>query len=168
MLPYKERTITPGRIQALHVTASNVIKATGLFSDIDSLKNEWLYPKYEVGSTKDLTIGEADEAIAQLQAMLRDGEKRISLGQERKIEALRQLLGWSKKGLWGFIKRQTGYSKSVRMLTGNEPSTIIVGLQRIYADGNKELYNLINTSASSYLFSERGKERLNNLKKSGS
>ncbi len=49
------------------------------------------------------------------------------------IARLEDVLGWTAdpKRLQGFIERQTGHKKSVRMLTKSQASKVIVGLKRV-------------------------------------
>jgi hypothetical protein len=162
--PYKQRPITSGRIKAIHVTGSRVISAHGIWSDLKEMKSDWLYPEYGISSTKDLTIAQADHAIEHLQGMLGDGAVRITKPQEYKLKALRELLGWPQQRLWNFIKRQTNQRKSERMLLRDEATSIIIGLQHIYAEGNDELYDKLNRASSGYILSDEGRAELESLK----
>ena len=163
-VPYKQRPITTGRIKAIHVTGNRVINAHGIWADLDAMKEEWLDPEYAVTSTKDLTIAQADHAIEHLQGMLGDGAVRITKPQEYKLKALRELLGWPQQRLWNFIKRQTNQRKSERMLLRDEATSIIIGLQNIYAEGNEKLYDKLNRASSSYILSDEGRSELESMR----
>ena len=154
---YPVRKITPGRIKTLFACASNVIKATGQWDDIEQFKTDWLYIEFNVRSTKALTVKQADAAIATMQRMLGDGTERASFGQQEKIKALAELLGMSTESKYQFMQRQVGYKKSERMCTPKEASKIIVGLQRIFSNGNTDLYNKLNQASARYLRSKKGK-----------
>ncbi len=162
---YPARPITKGRIQTLFVTANNVIKATGHWADTNEFKTHWLYPEFGVKSTKELTVKQADHAIATLQRMLGDGVERLSHGQKEKIKALAfHLMDMQQESLWNVIHRQTGYNKALNMLTPGEASKVIVGLQKIYCMGNDQAYQKLNTASARYIRSETGKKELEELR----
>lgn len=160
------RKITPGRMKTLFTTANAVIKAFGTWKDTDEFKTEWLYPEFDVSSTKDLSVKQADAAIGSLQRMLGDGVERASFPQQEKIKALAELLGMSTTRKYEFIERQVGYKKSERMCTPKEAGKIIVGLQKIFAQGDSELYQTLNKVSARYIRSQKGKEALEQLKNS--
>lgn len=164
-MPYKNQPITTGRIKTLHVCANNVIKATGVWNNMEELKQDWLYPTYKVTSTKELTIAQADEAIQALRDMIGDNKARITYPQSQKIYALQALLAMPKEHLWNFMLRQLGGRRSVSMLTKQEASKVIVGLQRIFCAGDQKLYNKLNQASARYLRSTAGKEELQLMRK---
>jgi len=57
-----------------------------------------------------------------------------------RIGILEDLLGWNEKRTQGFIFKQTGFNKSVEMLTSHEGSKVIIGMTRFYANGNHDTY----------------------------
>lgn len=152
-------------MKTLYALGNKIINGIGLYSDIDQFKEEFIYANYGVSSTKDLSIGMADDAIKRMQDVLGDKKNRISFGQQKKIEALQQLLAMSDKSLWTFIHKQTGFNRSVKMLESDQASKVIVGLQRIYSAGNGELYHKLNQASARYLRSAEGKAELQLLRK---
>lgn len=61
-----------------------------------------------------------------------------------RISILEELLSWDTKRTQGFIFKQTGYQKSVEMLTSQEGGKVIVGMTRILSNGDKSLYQKFN------------------------
>jgi hypothetical protein len=61
-----------------------------------------------------------------------------------RISILEELLNWNTKRTQGFIFKQTGYQKSVEMLTSQEGGKVIVGMTRIFSNGNKDIYIKLN------------------------
>lgn len=162
---FKDQPITPGRIKTLFTLGNKIINGIGLYFDIDQFKEEFLYANYGVSSTKQLTVAQADDAIKRMQDVLGDDKNRISFGQKQKIEALQALLGMNQKSLWTFIRKQTGFNRSVTMLDKRQACMVIVGLQRIYAESNNELYQRLNRAGARYLRSAEGKAELQLLRK---
>jgi len=152
-------------MQTLFATANNVIKTTGQWDSIDQFKTEWLYIEFNVTSTKKLTEKQADEAIRTLQRMLGDGHERASFGQKQKIAALAELLEMDRESVFRFIHKQVGFKKSEHMLTPQEASKVIVGLQRIYSKGIYDVYQKLNKASARYLRSQEGKAELEEMRK---
>jgi hypothetical protein len=71
--------------------------------------------------------------------------------QAQRINILQDLLGWNETRTTGFIKHQLNLNKAVQMLTNFEASKIIVGMQRILSNGDKNLYKRINCMKNSEL-----------------
>lgn len=157
---YADQPITPGRVKALYVTANNLIKSTGLYSDIEDWKQEFLYACYQVESTKQLTIAQADDALNRMKELLGDNKIRITYAQKRKIEALQLLLEWSQQALWDLFERQAKGRRSIDMLTRTEANKVIIGMQRIFSGGDTKLYDTLNRASARYLHSAAGQEEL--------
>jgi hypothetical protein len=140
---------TPGQLKAIH-TASRRI-----FNTDDDYRS-WLFDNYGVFSASNLKMGEASQAIGLLQKITGYKSKftytpkrpgRITVYQINRIVSLTILLDWHKQTfrIDGFIKRQTGKSTTVKMLTSHEAQKIIIGLQRIIANGSDDIYRYLNT-----------------------
>lgn len=85
--------------------------------------------------------------------------------QVKRMELLAGLLGWTDENrLTGFIARQTGKHKTKMMVTGGEASKIIIGLQRIIADGNLKIYDIVNKASNMELGSPVVRNEINRQK----
>jgi len=151
-----ERPIHYKQISALRTAASKAFKGNN--DDYYA----WLSDTYRVNSTKSLNFVQASEAITLLRKLcdykdeLRrysgSGKKgragsHLTQAQANKIDTLEILLGWhdDRARLLAFIKRQTGQNSAVQMLLNYQASKVIIGMQRILADGNKDVYKFLNT-----------------------
>lgn len=87
----------------------------------------------------------ADKSINKYAGKGKVGYNRhITPGRAARIGILEEILEWDSKRIRGFIYKQTGFNKSVEMLTSQEGGKVITGLTRIYANGNRDLYLQIN------------------------
>lgn len=150
--------INKGQIKALRTIASKIFPG-------DEEYRAWLYQRYEVESTKDISFHQANDALDALNKELNPNRKpqkryygsgrkaanrrtnnHLHKSQAEKIGALEKLLSWDndKTRLLGFITRQTGHNKAVQMLTPGEATKVIVGMQRIAANGDKGIYKMLN------------------------
>lgn len=141
--------ITKPQIKAIHAAKR------GVFSSDEDYRG-WLSANFngKMSSLK-LTRNEAGEAIKILGMTTghskpytgkgeQNGVRYLSQGQAQKIGALQAVLGWDAERLIGFIKRQTCKLTAVEMLMGWEAKKVIIGLQRVIAMGDKEVYNYLN------------------------
>ena len=71
--------------------------------------------------------------------------------QAERIGLMKTLLGWSDAGIQSFIHRQIKKLKGVDMLMSFEASKVIVGMGRVYADKNKDLFLTINKMTNTEL-----------------
>jgi hypothetical protein len=143
------KSISKDQIKALRTAAAKVFREESDYRD-------FLAQNFAgITSTKDLDMHEAGRAITLLRKHTGYKEprfegqgtgKRITDSQARKIAALVATLGWTNKGLFQFIERQTGKKCDVPMLLKHEASKLIVGLQRVAAKGSRETYRKLNTT----------------------
>lgn len=133
-----------------------------------------LHDFYGAASSTELSYREKLDFIDRLKA-IKNGEKLPSIDRRNgpwanewaisKISALCLVLGWEKEErLNGWIKRQTGKQKTKRMLTKGEATKVIIGLQKMIAGNNKKLYNWLNSANAELIASDRGREKINELK----
>ncbi len=85
-------------------------------------------------------------------------QKHLTQLQAARIEILEELLGWkgdsgeeNHKRLLGFIFKQTGKQTAIQMLMNYEAGKVIVGMQRILAGSDKDLYSAINKMSNTEL-----------------
>lgn len=125
---------------------------------------------YGAGSSTELSYREKLDFIDRLKA-IQEGKPQPSINrrgglwasqeQINKVNALEGAAGWDNpKRMTGFIKRQTKKNKSRHMLTGKEASKVIIGLQRIIAGGNNDLYTWLNTATADIIDSDRGHKKI--------
>lgn len=130
---------------------------------------------YGAGSSSDLSYREKLDFIDRLKA-IRDGEKQPPINRRKgpwankwaikKIAALVKVLGWDgDQRLNGFIKRQTGKSKTAWMLTKDEATKVIIGLMKMISKGNRALYNWLNSVSGDAIDSTEGRNHINKLRK---
>jgi hypothetical protein len=153
--------ITKNQIKAVRTLASRVFPT-------DDDYRAMLYTM-NVTSTKDLTFHQAQELIADLSKIAnsnsvipersyrestkgkkyygtgtRGQQRHLTALQAERIGILSDALGWDDARLRGFLKRQLDKNTAVQMLMNYEAGKVIVGLQRIFTDGNREYYLKIN------------------------
>lgn len=113
----------------------------------------FLSDNYGVDSPTLMSKSEAADCIDVLRALeqgkpVKPRSRRgiwLTKWQRDKIVSLLDLLGWiDERQAYGFIKKQTGRNKSIDMLTRGEATKVIVGLQRVYSRGDRELYKVLN------------------------
>lgn len=160
---YRNNSISKGRLQVVWITARQVMEVCPDFFSGKQEFRDWLESRFGERSTRALTIGQADEAIGAMKSILANGKPHVSYGQKQKMKALAALLGWNRKRLWGFIRKQTGQSKSEDMLLKKEATKVIIGLQRIIAGGDGELFNLLNRKPARWCYSEEGKQQISSM-----
>ena len=73
---------------------------------------------------------------------------RITQSEASKIAALEIVLGWDEKRTRGFIFRQLSKHAAVAMLTAHDANSVVIGMQRVAANGNDDLYRFLNTLKS--------------------
>jgi len=142
--------ITKKQIRALRAAAGKVF-------DDDEDYHDWLANCFlGIVSTKDLSAREASQAIGLLRKSIgyegnvygsgRRGDATgfITHMQALKIRHLIAELGWGNAGKLKFIKRQTGRTCDIRMLRNYEATKVIVGLQRVLAGGDNDVYKRLN------------------------
>lgn len=122
--------------------------------DEDAYRN-FLESRYGVRSCTQMSKAECSDCIDMLKhiesgrpvpARNRDGLW-ASDAQRAKMRALFKLMGWVQEHqVLGFIERQTRRKKSFEMLTKGDASKVIVGLQRIIADGDSTMYKFLNSA----------------------
>jgi len=142
--------INNGQKQCIHIIRRK------MWGDDRKAYEDILTNYYGAESCKDLSVAEASDFIDRLKTIqegkpmppIHRGRLWASDAQIRKIDALVTLLGWDEeKRLNGFIKRQTKRNKTKLMLTGGEATKVLIGLQRIAAKGDNELYNWLNSAS---------------------
>ncbi len=119
---------------------------------------------YGAGSCKELSYAEANDMIDRLKAVqrgepmppLRRGKIWANMGQVRKIEALSDLLDWDEESENKFIKRQIRRNSTRWMLTMQAATKVIIGQQKILANGNQKIYNWLNRATPEMIRSTEG------------
>lgn len=81
----------------------------------------------------------------------RGRQRHLTAAQAERISILEKLLGWDKNRTIGFIKKQTNKNKSVEMLMNYEAGKVIVGMQMILVNSDKEKYKTINAVSNKVL-----------------
>lgn len=121
------------------------------FADVEEFR-DFLEDNYGRRSATELTKSEAADLIdcfkawelgRQAKPLHRPGVF-ASHWQREKIKALAEVLYWGSERVNGMIKRVTGAPRSVDMLTNAMATKVIIALQRIVADGDKEVYTKLN------------------------
>lgn len=171
--------ITNKQIIALRTAAAKV------FRD-DEEYHMWLAQNFDgICSTKDLSSADARQAITLLRKTLNysasgrfskvytgQGKKgsaasMLTPDQAAKIGALCGLLGWheNRGRLFGFIERQTGKKCDVQMLLNYEAQKLIIGMQKLIAGSDSELYRFLNTLKADDLQRQAVQDVLHDIKK---
>mgnify|MGYP001155424868 CR=1 FL=1 len=118
--------------------------------------------RYKVNSCKFLSRSDAIWLIKELSKRVNEPKKNIGKGQRgsqmhltdlqaERIILLQQLLGYHDAGLQSFIHRQVGKLKSVSMLMNYEASKVIVGMEKVFAGKNRELFLRLNKMSNAEL-----------------
>lgn len=121
------------------------------FQDEDSYRG-FLQKRYGVRSCTEISKYEAIDCIDVLEHLVKGKllppQRRrfpfLSHAQYNKLQALVDFMEWNEERINGFIQRQTGKQKTIDMLTGREATKVIVGMQKIYAAGDRSIYNRLN------------------------
>ncbi|MEP0004557.1 MAG: phage protein GemA/Gp16 family protein [Balneola sp.] len=153
------KPIVKWQIQSIHTIRR------AMWGDDRSNYENLLANFYGASSCKDLNYNEANDLIDRLKATqkgepmppIRRGRIWANMGQVRKIEALSSLLDWDEWAENKFIKRQTKRNSTRWMLTIASATKVIIGQQKILANGNTETYNWLNRATPEMINSEQGK-----------
>lgn len=124
----------------------------------------FLQGRYGVSSPVDMRSYEASDCIDILKHMEqgkplppRDRSKIwATIPQVNKIRALAAMEEISDESLLAFIKRQTGRNKSIWMLSRSEAGKVIIGLQKVFSEGDKQMYALLNEADAGSLCKKVG------------
>lgn len=156
-------------MKQLYATKKQVSAFKTLISKlgIDEETEDRMIASYGVDSCKKLNVYQISELIKKLSsecpnnppkkktAATGKGERgkmnHLTQAQADRIMILQKLLGWHPAGLGSFIHRQTQKLKGVEMLMNFEAKDVIVGMQRVYSDGNKNKYLELNAMSNSQL-----------------
>lgn len=118
--------------------------------------------RYKVNSCKFLSRSDAIWLIKELSKRVNEPKKNIGKGQRgsqmhltdlqaERIILLQKLLGYHDAGFQSFIHRQVGKLKSVSMLMNYEASKVIVGMERVFAGKNRQLFLSLNKMSNAEL-----------------
>lgn len=162
-------------------TKKQVIVIKALASKIYSDDDEYRFAlkSYGVDSSKKLTIEQASSFITKLSLHKKSSktqqnpaaggtapaagsaiytgtgkrgmQRHLTAAQGVRISILEKILGWNKNSTYDFIKKQTGKNKSVEMLMNYEAGKVIVGMQMIIVNSDKEKYKSINAVSNKVL-----------------
>lgn len=164
----KKRASNKSLYAVIHITRQNI------WGDDRTHYEDMLKKFYGAGSSSDLSYREKLDFIDRLKA-IEEGKPMPSIDRQsgpwanewaiNKIDALCAVLGWdNEQRLNGWIKRQTGKLKTKRMLTKKEATKVIIGLIKMIAGDNRELYQWLNTANAQLITSDWGREKINELK----
>jgi hypothetical protein len=140
--------VTKEQLKFIHILRRKKFQA-------DQDYRNFLVDNFDVESTKQLSVSEADECIKLLKGEETPERKYFGAGnkgsqrfltqkQADRIEALETLLEWDTDQTRGLIERNTKAKKSVDMLFGYEASQLIIAMQKILAEGDEEVYKELN------------------------
>lgn len=126
-----------------------------VFGKDDALYRDFLSTNFGgKASFKNLTAQEIGEAITMLAKMSgekvytasgkRGSQRFLTPGQEERIDILKGLLGWTGAGVLGFVSKQTKQNKAVRWLMNYEASKVVLGMQKVLANGDTDEFKYIN------------------------
>jgi hypothetical protein len=151
--------ITKNQIKAVRTLASRIFPSDDDYRSMLATMN--------VTSTKDLSFAQAKILIGKLAEIAKKknchsrmplsgiqkkyygtgkcGQQRhLTAAQAERIEILVEALSWNDARLRGFLKRQLNKNTAIQMLMNYEAVKVIVGLEKILSDGNREYYLKIN------------------------
>lgn len=151
--------ITKAQVKKLRTVASKVFETDEDYRDALRF--------YGCDSTVLLTKDQASDFISRLEGKQppkrsykgtgkRGRQQHLTPAQAERIEILESLLGWNRTRTNGFIKRQVRHFKAVEMLMNYEAVKVITGMQRIIANGDKDVYRTINRSSNMDLRNHNG------------
>jgi len=161
--------ITKNQIRAVRTLASRV------FPSDDDYRS--MLGTIGVESTRQLSFEQAKGIIAQLSKRVgtnpchserseeshpkkyygtgkRGSQRHLTASQAERIGILADALGWDDARLHGFLKKQLNKNTAVQMLMNFEAVKVIVGLERILADGNRKYYLQLNKMNNQQLKSQ--------------
>lgn len=163
----KQRASDKNLFAVIHITRKEI------WGEDRETYEQMLNDFYGAGSSSDLSYREKLDFIDRLKA-IRNGEPMPKINRKNgpwakrwqidKIDALAGVLGWeADRRLNGFIKRQTGKNKTKWMITKREATKVIIGLMKMIAGGNRDLYNWLNTANAELIGSDWGRKQINKL-----
>jgi len=164
---YERSIATKKQVRALSTLASKIYNSDEAFKYM-------LLNNYGVESRKQLTGAQAGELITRFSAMVggkhkpgssernkikkhifgkgqRGHQRHLTPLQAERINILSDLMYWDEYRLMGMLKRQTSKATAVSFLMNYEAVKVIIGMQRIYANGDRDLNLKINAMTNAEL-----------------